>query len=361
MSLFGMDPNVIQQNRVQSGVDNASRMSADYAIGAAGGQMLGAGLNSAFGLQTPDMAQAASVQSGLAGQNLNTVAGLRAAAQQLMMNGDYAQAMALHAQARDLEADDINSTNLQQDRALGESSNVIVKRGIAADPKDALGVATPAVQHSIIKHVNGRVVDVTQGREFATEAEWIDSILKLYGPETANALKTPPAPNAKAVLQAIKDGGQLPDGSTVSAADLILGPKPQTVLDAEVLKEELQAGDVAQTAHEDNVTLYESMFPTQKTSPAGLELKTKIDSFQASMDSEGMSDAEFEAGRAEQKRQEQYSAELKRYDDQINNLKMQYAAMPQISKGSQQGMLISKMLLDAIQEKDLFLQSNPQG
>jgi len=104
MSLFGMDPNVIQQNRVQQGVDNASRMSADFAIGAAGGQLAGAGINSAFGLQTPDMAQAASVQAGLQGQNLNTVAGLRAAAQQLMMNGDYPQAMALHAQARDMEA-----------------------------------------------------------------------------------------------------------------------------------------------------------------------------------------------------------------------------------------------------------------
>ena len=60
MSLFGMNPNVIQQNRVQQGVDNASRMSADYAIGAASGGLAASGINSAFGLQTPDMAQAAS-------------------------------------------------------------------------------------------------------------------------------------------------------------------------------------------------------------------------------------------------------------------------------------------------------------
>ena len=104
MSLFGMDPNVIQQNRVQQGVDNASRMSADFAVGAAGGQLAGAGINSAFGLQTPDMAQAASVQSGLQGQDLNSIEGLRKAASQLMMSGDYPQSMALYAQARDMEA-----------------------------------------------------------------------------------------------------------------------------------------------------------------------------------------------------------------------------------------------------------------
>ena len=188
MSLFGMNPDLIQQNRVQSGVDQASRMSADYAIGAAGGQMLGAGINSAFGLQTPDMAQAASVQSGLEGADLNTAAGLRNAAQQLMMSGDYAQAMALHAQARGMEEDQTTATNLKQDRSLGKSSNVIVKQSIAPDPKNPLGVATPAVQHSIIKHVNGRVVDVTQGREFATEAEWIASIAERYGPEAADDL-----------------------------------------------------------------------------------------------------------------------------------------------------------------------------
>ena len=45
MSLFGMDPNVIQQNRVQRGVDNASRMSADYAIGAASGGLAASGIN----------------------------------------------------------------------------------------------------------------------------------------------------------------------------------------------------------------------------------------------------------------------------------------------------------------------------
>ena len=183
MSLFGMDPRVIQQNRVQSGVDNASRMSADFAIGAAGGQLAGAGINSAFGLQTPDMAQASSVQSGLAGQNLNTASGLRAAAQQLMMNGDYAQAMALHAQARDMEAKDTTASNLVQDRSLGKSSNVVVKQGTAGD--GVLIPSTPATQHSITEYYDGKVMDVTQGKSFATKGEWLESISKLYGSEVA--------------------------------------------------------------------------------------------------------------------------------------------------------------------------------
>ena len=104
MSLFGMDPNVIQQNRVQKSIDNASRMSSAYAVGAASGGLAASGINSAFGLQTPDMAQAASVQQSMQGSDITTVAGLRAAAQEQMMAGNYPQAMALHAQARDMEA-----------------------------------------------------------------------------------------------------------------------------------------------------------------------------------------------------------------------------------------------------------------
>ena len=103
LSLFGMDPNVIQQNRVQSGIDTAARMNPHYAIGAAGGQAFGAGLNSAFGLQTPDMQQASRVKSALQGVNLETPEGLRQAAQQLSVNGDYARAMALVAEARAME------------------------------------------------------------------------------------------------------------------------------------------------------------------------------------------------------------------------------------------------------------------
>jgi len=157
MSLFGMDPRVIQQNRVQSGVDNASRMSADFAIGAAGGGLAAAGINSAFGLQTPDMAQAASVQSGLAGQNLNTVAGLRAAAQQLMMNGDYAQAMALHAQARDMEASELKASNEAADRAFGTVRTAKLMDGVDLE-------GNPVTTYREIRYTNnGQVFDLLTG------------------------------------------------------------------------------------------------------------------------------------------------------------------------------------------------------
>ena len=176
MSLFGMDPRVIQQNRVQSGVDNASRMSADFAIGAAGGQLAGAGINSAFGLQTPDMEQAASVQQGMQGVDLTTVAGLRAAAQQLMMNGNYPQAMALHQKAATMEADANELEISAQDRALGKTSNVIVT---PASYDEMRSRTIPAVSHTITKYPDGRVLDATQGKQFATEALWAESLKSL--------------------------------------------------------------------------------------------------------------------------------------------------------------------------------------
>ena len=174
MSLFGMDPNVIQQNRVQQGVDNASRMSADFAVGAAGGQLAGAGINSAFGLQTPDMAQAASVQSGLQGADLTTAAGLRAAAQKLMMNGDYAQAMALHAQARDMEAANTTATNLEQDRQLGKTSNIVVQAAVV-DPMGGLG-GSPAISHTVRQNYDGTVDDATMGSSNASYADWMVAV-----------------------------------------------------------------------------------------------------------------------------------------------------------------------------------------
>ncbi len=166
MSLFGMDPNVIQQNRVQKGVDRASGMSADYAIGAAGGQMLGAGINSAFGLQTPDMAQAASVQQGMQGADLTTVAGLRAAAQQLMMNGDYPQAMALHAQARDMEALENKAPSVSSQKTYmtpdGKELVGYVVDGVPSYRKD--GAWIPLPDGSTIKDTSApRPFNITQG------------------------------------------------------------------------------------------------------------------------------------------------------------------------------------------------------
>ena len=173
MSLFGMDPNVIQQNRVQQGVDNASRMSADYAIGAASGGLAAAGINSAFGLQTPDMAQAQSVKDGMQGTDLNTPEGMRGAAQQLMMSGDYAQAMALHSRANEMEAAGTEATRSTEDRALGKPRNVIVT---PASSNTVTGTTTPAVTHSITEYPDGRIADATQGMEFNSYAEWMASL-----------------------------------------------------------------------------------------------------------------------------------------------------------------------------------------
>ena len=104
MSLFGLDPNTIQQNRTNKAVSQASAMNPYFAAGAAGGALVGQSVNNMFGLQTPEMAQAQSVKDSMSGADLTTVAGLRAAAQKLMVSGDYAQAMALHSEARDMEA-----------------------------------------------------------------------------------------------------------------------------------------------------------------------------------------------------------------------------------------------------------------
>ena len=123
MSLFGMDPNVIQQNRVQSGVDTAARMNPEFAIGAAGGQMMGSGLSSLFGRESPEMAQASSVQRAMQGADITTVAGLRAAAQEQMMAGNYPQAMALHAQARDMEASENKAPSVSSQKTYMTPDN----------------------------------------------------------------------------------------------------------------------------------------------------------------------------------------------------------------------------------------------
>ncbi len=170
MSLFGLDPNIIQQQRMQSGIDQAARMSADYAVGAAGGGMLGAGINSAFGLQTPEMQQAAAVQGGMAGADLNTPAGIRAAASQMMQAGQYGQAIALHNQARELENELLEQSQTKEDRARGEVSQVVVQSADASNPM------SKDVKHTVIRYRDGRVTDATMGRTFENEADWIEAL-----------------------------------------------------------------------------------------------------------------------------------------------------------------------------------------
>jgi len=173
MSLFGLDPNTIQQNRTNKAVSQASAMNPYFAAGAAGGALVGQSVNNMFGLQTPEMAQAQSVKDGMQGADLNTPEGMRGAAQQLMMSGDYAQAMALHSRANEMEAAGTEATRSTEDRALGKPRNVIIT---PASSNPVTGNTTPAVTHSITEYPDGRIADATQGMEFNSYAEWMASL-----------------------------------------------------------------------------------------------------------------------------------------------------------------------------------------
>ena len=118
MSLFGLNPNALQQQRTNDAVTQASAMNPFFAAGAAGGALMGQSVNSALGLQTPEMAQAQQVQDSMQGADLTTAAGMRAAASKFIMNGQYAQGMALHSKASEMEASNVTASNLQEDRNL---------------------------------------------------------------------------------------------------------------------------------------------------------------------------------------------------------------------------------------------------
>tara|TARA_R110000823_G_scaffold242553_3_gene366981 strand:- start:5816 stop:6829 length:1014 start_codon:yes stop_codon:yes gene_type:complete len=175
MSLFGLDPNTIQQNRTNKAVSQASAMNPYFAAGAAGGALMGQSVNSMFGLQTPDMAQAQGVQDSMEGADLSTPAGMRQAARQLMMNGDYAQAMALHSRANEMEAAGTEATNLAQDRSLGKSRNVITQEAVPANATTGMG-GSAAVYRSITEYPDGSVADATSGKMFKDYAEWMAAV-----------------------------------------------------------------------------------------------------------------------------------------------------------------------------------------
>jgi len=104
MSLFGLNPNALQQQRTNDAVTQASAMNPFFAAGAAGGALMGQSVNSALGLQTPEMAQAEGVQQSLEGADLTTPEGMRDAASKLMQAGDYATAMDLYSRASSMVA-----------------------------------------------------------------------------------------------------------------------------------------------------------------------------------------------------------------------------------------------------------------
>lgn len=167
LSLFGLNPDVIQQGRIQSGVDTAARMDRDYAIGAAGGQMLGSALGSAFGLETPEMRERNIIDQSLQGVDLETPEGLRQAAQQLRLSGDYGRAMALVSAANQLEAEQLSVTRDEETRALGKSSSIIVEPA----SYDKLNNKTiPEVIHSITEYYDGTVLNNTTGKTYPSRA-----------------------------------------------------------------------------------------------------------------------------------------------------------------------------------------------
>lgn len=168
MSLFGLNPNTIQQNRLQEAGDTAARMNPYYAAGRASGMLMGAGAGSALGLQTEEMKEASNVKSALQGVDLETPEGLRKAAQQLSVNGDYARAMALVSAANNLEAEQLTATRETEERALGLTNNIIVEPA----RYDELTYKTiPAVQHSITQYYDGSVVNNTTGKTYNSMAE----------------------------------------------------------------------------------------------------------------------------------------------------------------------------------------------
>jgi len=259
MSLFGLDPSVIQQQRVQGGVDQASRMNADYAIGAAGGGMLGAGINSAFGLQTPEMQQAQSVQDGLQGADLETVAGMRKAASKLMMNGDYAQAMALHARASEMEASNTEELRSQQQHDLGSTHQVVVGQ----TEGDGMGNGIKDIKHTVTYLPDGRVEDATLGKVFETRAKWIEAL----GGSGRGASVVTPTPNSQDVLDALKNG-KLPDNSTATA---------EQVLGTEVSPEITKANDAKLQQHINALKAQISELPaTMQGSPRVIQIQERI-------------------------------------------------------------------------------------
>ena len=165
MSLFGMDPNTIQQSRTDGAVNQAARMNADFAVGNAAGSVMGRGFNSLFGLQTPDMQQAQQVQDSMAGQDLTTAAGMRAAASDLMANGQYAQAMALHAKATEMEAEELDSYNAAEDREFGVLTDVKVMT-------DKVDLQTQKPIYETIKvrlTPDGKAIDVLTGNDLSSK------------------------------------------------------------------------------------------------------------------------------------------------------------------------------------------------
>ena len=243
MSLFGLDPNTLQQNRTNKAVSQAAAMNPSFAAGAAGGALVGQSINSMFGLQTPDMAQAQGVQDSMEGADLSTPAGMRQAARQLMMNGDYAQAMALHSRANEMEAAGTEATNLAQDRSLGKSRNVITQEAVPANATTGMG-GSAAVYRSITEYPDGSVADATSGKMFKSYPEWMEAVHSgaVAAPKEGDTFLThnvDPSGDTDGVSQA--EATQFDIDSLNQQLELTDDPIQKQAIQAEI--DNIQAGD----------------------------------------------------------------------------------------------------------------------
>jgi hypothetical protein len=244
MSLFGLDPAILQQQRVQGGVDQASRMDKDYAIGAAGGQMLGAGINTAFGLQTPDMQQAASVQGGMEGADLTSAQGLRMAASKMMTSGNYAQGMALYQKASAMEQEANEEQRAQQSHAFG------LLKEINGEPiKNEMGQITGYHKKLVRVLHDGTIIpinvgDTPEGSKSPkipsdVNKKWVNGKLVVVNEVEEEPIVAPPS--AKAAAKAAKlrvVAGNLPEGEN---KERILAAA--TAVEASSMEEEQAAFD----------------------------------------------------------------------------------------------------------------------
>lgn len=190
MSLFGLNPNMIQQDRLRDAGDAAARMNPYYAAGRAGGMLMGAGAGSALGLQTAEMQEASNVKNALQGVDLETPEGLRQAATQLSASGDYGRAIALVSAANQLEAEQLSVTRDEETRMLGKTSNVVVS---PASFDNLSQKSIPAVVHSITEYYDGTVLNNTTGQKYGSRAEMAEALRQVSNgtEKTEDTIRTP--------------------------------------------------------------------------------------------------------------------------------------------------------------------------
>ena len=265
MSLFGLDPNTIQQNRTNDAVSQASAMNPYFAAGAAGGSLVGQGINSAFGLQTPEMAQAQSVKDGLQGADLETVKGMRKAASQLMMNGNYAQAMQLHAMASKMESEAIEEKRVSQTHSLGSTHQVVVGQ----TKGDGLGGGIKDIKHTVTYLPDGKVEDATLGKTFKSRAAWLEA---LGNPTDTQVVEKP---NSQDLLDALKNGTPIPNGASATA---------EQILGTEASPEVIQAKDAKIQQTIDALTAQITELPmTMQGSPRVIQIQERIDALRSQL------------------------------------------------------------------------------